>query len=241
MWLSAGLALSVFAAPAMAQDSASARAPAYDPPIPARAFLSFRAELELSDAQVAKLKTLETTQVVALTKATAAFLRAEADLLDIKRDDLAAYRVALEKRAKVAIDAEVIRLQAEKDSRAVLTADQRTKAGAIDGLQSLRTTNDVTVWQSVVAPPPVTRMVNRGIVPDSTEVRISVTPTYADIYLDGVKIGSGRRFVSLPVGGHTLLYHAEGCTDIVLPISVAKGPPMVVPPQKLTCSKLLSP
>ena len=74
------------------------------------------------------------------------------------------------------------------------------------------------------------------VILDSTELRISVTPNYADIYIDGLKIGTGRRFMKLPVGQHVLLFHATGCADVVLPIAVEKGPPLVVPTQKLSCT-----
>jgi Spy/CpxP family protein refolding chaperone len=241
--LSTGIAIVLFAttaaAAAAAQDSAAKNPPPiYEPPVPARSILALRDDLQLSDAQLAKLKAFETTQIASLSRATAAFLRAEADLLDAsRRDDVAAHRLALEKRAKIAIDAEVGRLQAEKDSRAVLTADQRAKLVTIsDSLGLGGVMSEVAVWQSIVTPPPLTRVVHFAPPLDSVEVRIAVMPIYADIYLDGLKIGSGRRFVRLAIGAHTLLYHAAGCTDITVPITVEKGPPLVVPRQTLTCS-----
>jgi Spy/CpxP family protein refolding chaperone len=237
--LPAVIALTVFVNFAAAQDSSSSRS-AGSPPIPAREILSARAELGLTDAQVAKLKTLETAQVAALNKATAAFLRAEADLLDARRDDLAQYRLGLEKRAKVAIDAEIVRLQAEKDSRAVLTADQRSRLGAMSFIETDRSTSDVVAWQAVVAPPPLTRVMRQAESPDSVEVRISVAPTYADIYLDGTKVGSGRKFLHLSLGSHTILLHAAGCTDVIYPLMIERGPPVLVPTQKLICTESMS-
>lgn len=234
-----GIAIALFATAAGAQDSLTRSQPVYaGAPVPARSILALQEKLQLSDAQLSKLMTLETAQAVSLSRATAAFLRAEADLLDAgRRDDIALYRVALEKRSKVAIDAEIVRLQSEKDSRAVLTADQRATLATVGesrGLAGLP--NEVAVWQPIVAPPPLTRAVHVAPVLDSAEVRISVMPIYADIYVDDLKIGSGRHFVTLPIGQHMLLYHAAGCTDVTLPISVVKGPPIVVPKQTLTCS-----
>ncbi len=233
-----GIAIALFATAAGAQDSLTKSQPAYDPPIPARSILALQEKLELSDAQVSKLRALERTQVASLSRATAAFLRAEADLLDAgRRDDIALYRVALERRSKVAIDAEIVRLQSEKDSRAVLTADQRLTIGTVaESREVAGMPNEVTVWQSIVAPPPLTRTVHVAPVLDSAEVRISVMPIYADIYVDDIKIGSGRHFVRLPIGQHMLLYHAAGCTDVSVPISVVKGPPIVAPRQTLACS-----
>ena len=233
-----GIAIVLFATRAAAQDSVTKDLPIYAPPVPAHAILALRDDLQLTDGQVSKLKALETTQFALLSRETAAFLRAEADLLDaIRRDDLAVRRLALEKRAKIAIDAEVARLQADKDARALLTADQRAKLATIGEPQGISgVSNEVAVWQSIVAQPPLTRTLHYAPVLDSTEVRISVMPIYADIYVDDVKIGSGRRFAKLAIGQHMLLYHATGCTDVTLAISVNKGPPIVVPRQTLTCT-----
>ena len=231
-----GIAIVLFATRAAAQDSLPKSQPTYETPVPASWILGLRDTLQLSDAQISRLRALETTQTASLSRATAAFLRAEAGLLDAtRRDDLALYRVALEKRARIAIDAEVGRRQAEKDSRTVLTGDQRAKL-TTSGDALAGHANEVAVWQSIVALPPLTRPVHLAPQLDSTEVRISVTPIFADIYVDDVKIGSGRHFVKLALGQHVLLYHAAGCTDITIPISVVKGPPIVIPRKTLTCS-----
>src|SRR5207248_3562809 len=95
--------------------------------------------------------------------------------------------------------------------------------------------NDVAVWQAIVAPPPLSRIVRQDQ-PDSVEVRMSVLPNYADIYLNGTKVGTGRKFLMLPVGRHELLFHAPGCTDIKVQISVEKGPPLLIPVQTLACT-----
>lgn len=230
-----GIAIVFFATTAAAQDSLTRSAAIYEPRVPARSVLALREELHLSDAQVSRLKTLEALQVASLGRATAAFLRAEADLLDANRgEDIVLRRAALEKRSRIAIDGEIARLQAEKDSRAVLTADQRAKLVSVSPEPSTMS-NDVAVWQSIVAPPPLSRIVRRADTADSVEVRMAVLPNYADIYLNGMKIGTGRKFVMLPVGRHELLYHAPGCTDIKLQITVEKGPPLLIPVQTLAC------
>jgi hypothetical protein len=233
-----GIAIVILAARAAAQDSVTKSVPIYAPPVPAHSILALRDDLQLTDGQVSKLKALEATQLAVLSRQTAAFLRAEADLLDaIRRDDIAIRRLALEKRAKIAIDAEVVRLQAEKDGRAQLTADQRAKLATMGEPPGISGgPNEVAVWQSIVAPPPLTRTLRFAAPLDSTEVRISVMPIFADIYVDDVKIGSGRHFVKLAIGQHLVLYHAAGCTDITIAISVLKGPPIVIPRQTLTCS-----
>lgn len=234
-----GMAIVLCATAAAAQDSVTKDLPIYEPPVPARSILAVRDDLQLSEAQVSKLRALETTQLALLSRQTAAFLRTEADLLDaIRLDDVAVRRLALEKRARVAIDAEVARLQAEKDARAVLTSEQRTRLPTLADAQGAGASSEVAVWQSIVAQPPLTRPLHLTPPRDSTEVRISVLPIYADIYLDGTKIGSGRRFLKLAVGAHALLYHAAGCTDVTLPILVEKGPPLVVPRQTLSCPSL---
>jgi hypothetical protein len=70
---------------------------------------------------------------------------------------------------------------------------------------------------------------------DSNEVRFSVSPTYADVYVDGTKVGSGRVRTRLPVGPHQVRYFAQGCTAEEIPISVQKGEPQIIPSRTLTC------
>lgn len=192
--------------------------------------LQLRADLELDDAQAVKLRELARVQGAAHSRATAAFLRAEADVIDAARgDDLVVRRAALERRAKLAIDSEMARLRWEKDVRALLTATQNTTLTA-----RLNQTPDRSrqLWQAIVEPLPI--VVPAGQPADSGEVRISVTPNYADIYLDGVKHGAGRKFFVLPVGKYELKFHAVGCSEIALPIEIVKGPPIVIT-QSLTC------
>jgi len=116
----------------------------------------------------------------------------------------------------------------------VLTAEQRAKV-ASEPAEPSAATNDVMVWQAVVALPPLTRVVRLAAPLDSAEVRLSVMPIYADIYLDGIKIGSGRRFVKLAIGAHTLLYHARDAPMSAFRSSWKKDR-RCVPRQTLTCN-----
>jgi hypothetical protein len=214
------------AAPARAQDSS-----VLSPAVPASVAIQLRNELELDDVQMAKLRELGKVQTAALTRTTAAFLRAEADVLDAARgEDPIVRRTALEKRAKVAIDAEIARLKWDKDVRAVLNQKQIasfTKLSELGGAKPV-------LWRALVAP---TQMaLSAEPAPDSGEVRISVSPVYADIYVAGEKRGTGRRFMNLPVGKHELRFHAVGCTELVVPVEVVKGPPIIIS-QSLTCGK----
>src|SRR5215208_2361955 len=105
-------------APAIAQNVAPIVAPA-------DRILKIRAELKLDSAQMAKLRELGRSQSSALTKATSTYLRAEADLLEASRAPaIGPRRAAMEKRSKAAIEGEMVRLSAEKEARAILTAKQ---------------------------------------------------------------------------------------------------------------------
>ena len=210
--------------------------PAETGPAPAGAILTFRRELELSETQIAKLQALAQAQATALSRATSAYLRAEADLIDASRgEDLVVRRAALTKRATVAIEAEIARLKSEKDSRAILTPKQAGVLLALPGPASGDAKPArVALWQAIVTATTLTAFAGE---PDSAEVRLGVTPNHADIYIAGVKLGTGRKFVMLPVGRHEIQFHAAGCQDVVLPIAVIKGPPIVVPTQTLTCGK----
>src|ERR1051325_4357501 len=180
------------------------------PVAPAQAILGMKDELQLTVSQVTRLRSLETAQSSAISRAMAAYLRAEADLLDaIRVDSLPLRRTALERRAKAAIDGEMIRLQAEKDARAVLTQEQRTRWTELPVSTDGRPMSiQSSAWDALVVPTETTR---KSSGTDSTELRITVMPTWADIYIDGNKVGSGRKFLTLPVGMHTILFHATGC------------------------------
>jgi hypothetical protein len=71
---------------------------------------------------------------------------------------------------------------------------------------------------------------------DSGEVRITVQPTYADIWIDGDKRGTGRKIVMLPAGAHEVRMSAVGCTIAIDSVDVKKGPPAVLN-RTLTCGK----
>lgn len=210
-----------------AQESASVAG------VPAAMALQAQARLSLDSGQTAKLRDLARTQTAAMEKATAAYLRAEADLLDASRsDDLAVRRAALEKRSRLAIDAEMIRARSEKDVRAVLSSRQNAilyDPWAARGRARVP-------WQGLVAPAPLAAAGDAAA--DSGEVRVSVTPNHADIYLNDEKMGTGRRFITLPVGKYDLRLFAIGCTEVVIPVEVQKGRPVIVS-QSLQCREQL--
>ena len=218
------------------RDSSRADSPIPSAVAPAHFLLALSDQLHLSDSQITKLQSLEQAQVAAVSKATAAFLRAQADLLDaVRLDDIVLRRVALEKRAKIAIDAEVARLQAVKESRAVLSADQRAALTRLNVSPAYSPAIDVPEWDGIVAIPSGTRLMRVPEPPDSNEVRISVTPLYATIYVDNVKMGTGRKFLMLPLGSHELVVNAVGCQEVRLTFEVARGAPIVLPRQVLSC------
>ncbi|HJQ22077.1 MAG TPA: serine/threonine-protein kinase [Gemmatimonadaceae bacterium] len=70
---------------------------------------------------------------------------------------------------------------------------------------------------------------------DSSEVRLGVTPPYADILIDGTKIGSGRAVRKLTVGPHTVRYTAPNCDAEDRSITVNKGELLIVPNLSLNC------
>ena len=202
---------------------------------PADRILRFRSELALDSAQVLKLRELAKSQVPALTKATAAFLRAEADLLDATRNpDLAIRRVAMEKRARVAIDGEMIRLRAERDTRAVLTSRQVelvpivTASAPDEGRERTH-----ALWESQVSPLPLNAI--SLAIPDSGNVRITVEPLTTEIYVGDRLAGQGRLAARLPLGAHTLKFRTPACMETVQ-VTITKGPPAILT-HKMGCSK----
>jgi hypothetical protein len=168
-----------------------------------------------------KLRELGDKQGASLARATSSYLRAEADLLETSRgSDFGARRSAMEKRAKAAIEGEMVRLAAEKEARAVLTARQ------VDLLDIILTESEDSsnrhrpIWDSQTAPLPLT--VVPFAVADSETVRIAVTPLTAEIFVDNQAAGFGRVAVRLPVGAHMLKFRSPACID-TKPIVVAKG------------------
>ena len=227
-WLLAGLLL-LGGPGARAQEATIASLQA-----PAERVLRFRSDLRLDSIQVRKLGELAKLQVAALTKATSAFLRAEADLLDAMRsDDLAIRRTALEKRARMAIDAEMIRLRAEKDTRAVLTEMQADLAPILFMEMQERRERTHPLWESQVAPLPLNA--SPFVVPDSGNARIAVDPLTAEIYVGDSLAGTGRLAMRLPLGQHTLKFRTPACVEVVQ-VTIVKGPPATVA-HKMACMK----
>jgi hypothetical protein len=213
---------SVLAAPMQAQEPQVSSA--------AAALLQLRDSLALDSAQTRRLTELDRTQSAAMSRALATFLRAEADVIDaLRSDDPIIRRTALEKRAKAAIDADLSRLKADKDARMVLRAPQLAHLGSISG-----GSRAAPIWQALIAP--LNLAVPTPAAADSGEARISVTPNYADIFVNGEKRGTGRRFLTLPVGEHNLLLSAVGCEPKALRVTVAKSTPAIIS-QVLTCTR----
>jgi Spy/CpxP family protein refolding chaperone len=218
----------ILASPAGAQDSLAAAT------VPAAIALNLRQKLALTDSQVAKLREIERQQSAAFERTVAAFLRAEADVITAAQgDDPVVRRSALEKRAKVAIDADVARMKWDKDVRAVLTERQALSLSDWAGAAVARGATPV-LWQPLIAPVDLRAAVGQLV--DSGEVRVSVSPNYADIYLNGDKRGTGRKVFLLPVGKYELKFHATGCTEVAQSIEIVKGPPIVIS-KSLTCSR----
>jgi hypothetical protein len=165
-----------FALPAMAQDVAPLTAPA-------ERVLRLRSELALDSIQVAKLRDLSRTQSAALGRATSAFLRAEADVVDAGRsEDLVLRRGALERRSKAAIDGEMLRLRGEKDTAAVLTSRQNDLLGTLLATTaSDSSARSHAIWESQVTPLPLNAVAY--VVPDSGTMLVTVEPLITEIYL----------------------------------------------------------
>jgi hypothetical protein len=70
---------------------------------------------------------------------------------------------------------------------------------------------------------------------DSNEVRFSVSPIYAEVYVDGVRVGAGRARAKLPVGSHQVRYTGQGCTAEEISLTVTKGEVQTLPLRQLTC------
>ena len=202
---------------------------------PADRVLRLKSELGLDSAQVVKLRDLSRTQATSLSRATSAFLRAEADVVDASRtEDLVVRRAALERRSKAAIDGEMTRLRSEKETAALLTAKQKELLGIL----AATTASDSgaryrAVWESQVAPLPL--YATALAVPDSANVRVTVDPLIAEIYIADKLVGFGRLTTQLPVGRHTIKFRTPACVEERV-VEVTKGPPTVVN-HKMGCEK----
>lgn len=73
-----------------------------------------------------------------------------------------------------------------------------------------------------------------AVVRDSGQVRMSIEPNYADILVDGTKVGTGRKVVDLPIGQHTITFSAPGCTLVPYSLQLNKGDKAIVN-QKMDC------
>ena len=62
---------------------------------------------------------------------------------------------------------------------------------------------------------------------DSNQVRISVQPVFADISIDGQKVGTGRVVKYVRWGSHTIRFSALGCAAQEQTIQVGAGDPLV--------------
>lgn len=188
---------------------------------PAERILKFRAALRLDTAQMEKLHDLVRDQNEALARAMSAFLHAEADLVDAGRsNDQGTRRSAMEKRSKAAIDAEMVRLRAEKDARGVLTGKQLMQLDILTTETDDASVRARPIWESQVAPLPLAAV--PFVVADSETVRIAVEPLTSEIFIDNQSAGFGRVAVRLPVGSHMLKFRSPSCID-TKSIVVAKG------------------
>ena len=100
---------------------------------PAGHLLQLKEHLKLTDEQVKRLETLNTSQMVALAPNPGAHLRAQADMADAMQGEgnLVAARAAMEKMAKLRTDGAIAHMQAMRDARALLTADQKAQIDAM--------------------------------------------------------------------------------------------------------------
>jgi Spy/CpxP family protein refolding chaperone len=136
------------AAPAAAQ-SPSADRPvierqARQRPMPARnpaaALLGAREALGLSADQVARLEALAAAQTRANPGNPGDMLRARADLMDAMKGegDAAALRRAMDRAHQLRTERALATLKARQDARAILTADQRSRADALRQTRRMR-------------------------------------------------------------------------------------------------------
>lgn len=201
---------------------------------PAERVLRLRSELGLDSSQVAKLRDLSRTQSIALSKATSAFLRAEADVVDAARsEDLAVRRGALERRSKSAIDGEMLRLRSERETTVLLTARQNDLLGVLTATANDSSARSHAIWESQVMPLPLTAVA--FVVPDSGSMRVTVDPLTTEIYIADKLVGFGRLATRLPLGEHTLKFRTPDCIEEQR-VVVGKGPPTIVT-HKMSCAQ----
>jgi hypothetical protein len=193
---------------------------------PADRILKVRVELRLDTTQMLKLRDLGRAQGSVLARAISNYLRAEADLLDASRgSDAGARKAALEKRSRAAIDGEMIRLAAEKEARAVLTARQASLLDIVAAESDDAMVRARPIWESQVEP-----LVLNAIplsAPDSGTLRVAVEPLTTEIFIGDRSAGYGRVQLRLPLGNHTLKFRSPRCTDTLV-VALEKGPQSAV-------------
>jgi len=95
---------------------------------PARMLLGQRERLQLTDEQVRRLEALDATQREALRPNEPAMLRVRADLMEaMQRDNIEGARTALDRLSRIRNDQVIAQMRARKESRDVLTAEQRAR------------------------------------------------------------------------------------------------------------------
>ena len=97
-------------------------------------------------------------------------------------------------------------------------------------------------WTPLITPSPIAFRFSRDSVPrDSGQLRLKVTPAFAEIYIDGIRIGTNFKQVMWPVGDHTIRFVAPGCGTVVEQIvNVMKGQLLIVPPVTIPGSTRLT-
>jgi serine/threonine protein kinase len=85
---------------------------------------------------------------------------------------------------------------------------------------------------AAVAQNPVPRASSASSVPkDSGTIRLKVTPAYAEIFIDGTKVGTNFKNIAWPTGTHTVRFQAPGCGQpIDSVVTILKGQLKIVPP-----------
>ena len=80
---------------------------------------------------------------------------------------------------------------------------------------------------------PVPGLASRPVALDSNQVRFTVFPLHADIFVDDTRLGAGRVVRYVRLGEHTVRFSAQGCAAQVQTLTVVKGEAIVVPPVTL--------
>ena len=127
----------------------------------------------------------------------------------------------------------MIRLSAEKESRAVLTTAQADRLDILLTESEDASTRTRPIWESQVAPLPLNAIPFAA--PDSGSVRIAVAPLTTEVFFDDRSVGFGRVQLRAAIGTHTLKFRSPGCTE-TLQVTVSKGPQAVIA-HRISCAK----